>query len=135
MGWYHSTPKDAKESRGEQFKRTNKGLELNLPKCRDELLVLLFYEAGICSSGMNGLTPLTWGDINNWVQATERELLPYYKELVLDMSRAYVKEYHAGQEETSIEPILDSIMDEDEKKEAIRESSFCSFFDNLGVEE
>ena len=83
---------------------------------------------------MNGLIPLTWGDINEWVKATERELTPYQKELVLNMSRAYVKAYHDGQDPKCIEPVLDAIMDEEEKAFALREASFADFFDNLGVE-
>lgn len=67
-------------------------LELSLPKCLAEYLVLLFYELGICESGFNGASPLTWKEIQAWQQATQRRLTPWEVTTLKDMSKAYVSE-------------------------------------------
>ena len=60
---------------------------------------------------MNGLLPLSWQDINEWQQATQREL-PLWNILVLkNMSKAYVAEYHAAEDAMRPAPYTDTVVE------------------------
>lgn len=83
-------------------------LELSLPKCLAEYLVLFFYELGICEQGINGITPLSWTEIESWKNSTRRDLSPWEIGVLRDMSRAYVNEYHAGTDKNRPQPYFDS---------------------------
>lgn len=92
-------------------------LELSLPKCLAEYLVLLFYELGICESGFNGASPITWKEIQAWQQATQRRLTPWEVTTLKSMSKAYVSEANNTDKHTPMpykeEVIVDKVkMDE-----------------------
>lgn len=94
LGWYNSTPEGEKESRAQKFKTQHEGLELDLPVCRAEYLVPLFVEAGMFVSTGSGIVPLSWSNIKDWMECTERNLSLWEKKVLREMSKHYVYEYY-----------------------------------------
>ena len=107
LGWYHSVPEGEKISRSEKLLQQNTELELSLPHCRAEYLVLLFYELGICEQGDNGAKVVSWKELDAWQENTQRKLSPWEVVMIRDMSRAYVNEYYAGNDKTRPAPYTD----------------------------
>lgn len=85
----------------------NTELELSLPYCRAEYLVLLFYELGICEQGDNGAKAVSWKELEAWQENTARKLSPWEVVMIKDMSRAYVNEYYAASDKLRPAPYTD----------------------------
>ena len=98
----------------------NSELELSLPHCRAEYLVLLFYELGICEQGDNGAKVVSWKELDAWQENTQRKLSPWEVVMIRDMSRAYVNEYYAGNDKLRPAPYESIEMDES-KRSAVAE--------------
>lgn len=111
----------------EQLKEVNEELELSLPECKAESLVLLFYEAGMYENTINGVAPLSWTEIQNWLSATKRQLTVWEIDTIREMSKAYCSEYHASKSKHSAPPW---ISDEDAYKEQ-QARNLELFFDSM----
>ena len=94
----------------------NTELELSLPHCRAEYLVLLFYELGICEQGDNGAKVVSWKELEAWQESVQRKLSPWEVVMIRDMSRAYVNEYYAGNDKLRPAPYVSVEMDEAKRK-------------------
>ncbi len=88
----------------------DEGLELSLPKCTAEFLVLLFYELGLSGQGANGATPITWQEIEAFNRIADKRLTPWEAEMLHKMSEAYVHEVHAGTDKGRTAPYSDTDM-------------------------
>lgn len=64
------------------------------------------------SVNANGISALTWADINQWLQCTERKLDAWEKETIREMSRWYVAEYYEAKEPSRPAP-YQSLMSEE----------------------
>lgn len=101
-------------------------LELSLPKCLAEYLVLLFYELGICESGFNGASPITWKEIDAWQRATQRKLSPWEVTTLKDMSKAYVSECNSTDKHAAMPYREDKVIDK-----ALQDERLEDFFEML----
>lgn len=127
LGWYHSVPEGEKISRSEKLLQQNTELELSLPHCRAEYLVLLFYELGICEQGDNGSKVLSWKEINAWQESMNRKLTPWEIGLLRDMSKAYVSELYAATDKYRVKPYI-SLEEQDKIKQA---DALENFFERM----
>lgn len=118
------------------MKLKDEELELNLPQVTAEYLVLLFYEAGICGSNMNGVVPLSWSEIIAWKEATQRELDIWETSQIMAMSKAYVSErVSAGDDPNILDPITRAVADEKEQQRLKAQEQMNRLFDKLGEED
>jgi hypothetical protein len=65
------------------------------PLGEEHYLVGLWERVGYCSNFGNGAVPLTWSEINNWMQATGTTLSTWEVETLASMSRLYAQELHS----------------------------------------
>ena len=105
----------------------NSELELSLPHCRAEYLVLLFYELGICEQGDNGARVLSWKEINAWQESMDRKISPWEIGMLRDMSKAYVSELYAATDKTRAKPYI-SLEEQDKIKQA---DALENFFERM----
>lgn len=110
MAFYGATPEKQKSSRWEQIQ--NKQLrqreedgsavlaqtEIHLPEVPSPWtsLVGLFSLSGQVSQTGMGLCPLSWAEIQAFIEVNELDLTLYEKELIKKMSEAYCSEHHAA---------------------------------------
>lgn len=87
--------------------KENEELELSLPNCQAEYLVLLFYELGICEQGENGIRSMSWKEIHAWLEVTKRYLSPWEIDMIRQMSKAYVDEYYQSKDKMRPQPYTD----------------------------
>lgn len=87
-----------------------------MPPVTAEYMIGLFKESGICLSGMNGPTRLTWSEVNSFSQLSAR-LSAWEASCIMDMSASYVAWYFKGAEENCPAPYTP---DDDESVERMR---------------
>lgn len=58
-------------------------------------MISLWERVGFCSNFGMGRVPLTWSEINNWIQATKIDLSTWEVELIAEMSEAYAIEVNS----------------------------------------
>jgi len=68
----------------------NTELELSLPHCRAEYLVLLFYELGICEQGDNGAKVVSWKELEAWQDNTQRKLSPWEVVMIREFNSHFI---------------------------------------------
>jgi len=108
-------------SRLERAKTKDEGLDICLPECIAEYLVLLFYEAGMYSVGMSGILPLSWNDLNSWIQVSGRELNWFEITAIRDMSVSYCNEYSKASDRGAIAPFVEQIEMTPEKRKELND--------------
>lgn len=70
------------------------------PELDDEVyLVSLWERVGFCSNFGMGRIPLTWSEINNWIQATKIDLSTWEVETIATMSEIYAIEVNAKEKD------------------------------------
>lgn len=97
LGWLHSIPEGSKKSRVASFTASDENHPfLEMPdidtECAAGYLVGLLHEAGLMSSSGMGPVPLSWTEINAWLQVTELELTVWERLTIKRMSEDYVGE-------------------------------------------
>jgi hypothetical protein len=70
-------------------------VEVNLPEIHPAFLHLqaLFFRSGQCSQTGYGLIPLSWQEIQSFIEVNELELTLFEKQMLRKMSEAYCSEY------------------------------------------
>lgn len=110
-------------SRSEKLLKQTPELELSLPQCLAEYLVLLFYEVGFCEQGNMGAKPLSWTEIFCWKELTQRDLNSWEITMLRDMSRAYVGSV-SNTDKYAPKPYIEDLVIDKEKQEAVIEDFF-----------
>lgn len=79
-----------------------------MPEIPDSVkyLVPLFFELGMCKSGMSGALPIDWSDIAAWKEVTGRKVEGWECMLLRDMSLAYVSELSAAKDKRKTPPYM-----------------------------
>lgn len=95
--------------------KENTELELSLPHCQAEYLVLLFYELGICEQGDNGIKAISWQEIKAWADVIGRNLSYWDINMLKQMSRAYIDEYYSAKDKMRPMPFEDVTMTEEKR--------------------
>ena len=90
LAYYRTTPEKTSTPRYEIYQR---GSGIEFPPIEHGAYILQFLEElGYCKSGMNGLIPLDYTEINAYMQSTNTELLPFEVLLIKKLSNAYVSQ-------------------------------------------
>lgn len=98
LAWLHSRPDSAtKKSRLASLKEANENNPLlELPDIETEhaasFVIGLLQEAGLMSTSGMGPVPLSWGDIESWLNCTEYDLPLWIKLKIKQLSEEYVYE-------------------------------------------
>ena len=88
LAYYRTTPEKTSTPRYEIYQR---GSGIEFPPIEHGAYILQYLEElGYCRSGMNGLKPLDFTEINAYMQSTNTELLPFEVLLLRNLSNAYV---------------------------------------------
>ena len=95
-----------------RFKRLSSENEnhpsLKLPEIDEcDHIVQWFYQSGMGMSGANGLTALTWQELESFSALSGLNLTAWESEMLMAMSRTYSTSYHKSQEPDSPTPWVD----------------------------
>lgn len=105
MAWFSATPSGDTKSRLEAYKKADGDYEIPLPDIREaKYLVGLLYDAGtVCQSGQ-GISPLSWVEIDSWLKVTQLSLSNWELITIKNMSHAYASEYSRASEKSALMP-------------------------------
>ena len=93
LGYYHAVPKDWDKSRLENALSIDSEYAPIFPPLSEESYLISMWERVGFATGLGmGRIPLTWSEINNWLQATGTKLSTWEVETISTMSRMYVSE-------------------------------------------
>lgn len=87
-----------------------------MPDVSADYLLEELNKIGIVSSGSNGLSAITWQDIAAYQSQTFNLLNPWECETLIEMSRAYVRQYNSKDSEPPF--IYDEQQAEEEARKA-----------------
>ncbi len=95
LAWLHAVPEKAKESRQKSIKAANEdSFLLKMPDVAEgEYLVPMLFEAGLVSQSGMGVAPLSWQEIQAWLNCTGVVLHTWEATTIKQMSDAYASEY------------------------------------------
>lgn len=130
MAWLNAKPKGKDKSRYKQYSALSETHpKLVMPDLGAALYVIeLFTEAGICSSNGMGATPLSWQDIDAWLNVTQRKLCLWEKMLVKELSELYVSQLYDSENPNCAAPYSDS--ENVEQRRAAVNLGLMAFFAN-----
>lgn len=86
----------------------------------NEYIANCFHLTGICLSGGMGITPITWAELDSFVNRSAYPLNGWESEQIIMMSRAYCGMHVKAQKLRCIAPYIEN-MDEDERIEYTRD--------------
>lgn len=66
----------------------------------------LWGKVGICSSGMAGPIPLSWGQVNDWCVGNGLDLWPTERALIVRLSEAYVSKLNKSDHPQELSPMV-----------------------------
>lgn len=98
MAWYGATPTEQKLSRLEALKSGEDYtalVDMTMPPINEAFnyLLGLFFDSGQALATGQGLIPLTWQEIESWINVNRLELTLWEIETIKKMSEAYCAEY------------------------------------------
>lgn len=65
----------------------------------------LWGKIGMCSSGVSGAIPLSWGVINDWCTGNGLDLWPTERALIVKLSESYVEQLNKSDDPRELPPI------------------------------
>lgn len=107
LGWLHAVPQGSKKSRMVAFKESadDDSVFLQFPDLEGAAyLVTLVHEAGTMQSNGMGAVPLSWQEIDAWLNVTELRLTIWEKLTIREMSEAYVAEFVKASDKHAVAP-------------------------------
>lgn len=106
MAWLHATPEGAKKSRRETLLEGGEGSPLlTMPELNESAYIIdLWHEAGTVASGGMGLSPLSWTEIKNWIDAVELDLSTWELLTIKFLSSEYCSEYGLASDKNRAAP-------------------------------
>jgi len=122
LAWLQAIPEGSKKSRLASFKEASDDDSsfLEFPDIDDaEYMIPLLHEAGLMSSNGMGLVPLSWQEIESWLQTTELELSVWEKLTIKEMSEAYVAEFNKATARDASAPYVPYVEAEDIDRPAV----------------
>ena len=72
-----------------------------------EIIINYLSELNYCSSGANGPSPLSWSEIQAWIELTGKIIEPWLAMILMNSSRAYAYQAMASQK-VDCDPPYDS---------------------------
>lgn len=66
----------------------------------------LWGKIGMCSSGMAGAIPLSWGQVNDWCDGNKLDLWPNERSLIIRLSEAYVSKLSKSEHPQELSPMV-----------------------------
>lgn len=120
----HAIPEGRKESRLSAYKALDEDHpSLEMPDVETEhsadYLVGLLHEAGLMSSTGMGPVPLSWVEIDAWLNCTQLKLDVWEKLLIKSMSEVYVGERLSATDPNGVPPWTKPVSDEEIEREKI----------------
>lgn len=155
MAWLNATPKDEKKSRREQLSEGGESSPLLFlpPIDGAEYLIELWHECGTVESHSGGITPLSWKELNQFVEnqytTTEQAWVdigddaqqlkeqricliePWEIALIKTLSDEYSSEYHQASDRDRPAPYKEIEVSEEEYNRKIVQSKVSGFFSAL----
>lgn len=97
-----------KKSRLQSYKQQDENSSfLKLPDVEGaDYLIPLLYEAGLITQTGMGVGPLTWVEINAWLNTTRLKLTVWEKLMLRQMSEAYASEYNQASDKNRPAPFI-----------------------------
>lgn len=136
MAWLNAKPKRHKndekpKSRFEILKDNDPAKAL--PET-NRYIVDCFELAGVCLSGDMSITPLTWSEVESFVNCSERPLTGWESEQIILMSRDYIVYSHKAKDLGCPSPFNLAANDEDARaiNRAIVNDRFNAMFNAMG---
>lgn len=121
LAWLHAVPEGSKKSRLAAFKE--QGDDSSFLKFPDidgaEYMVALLQEAGLVSATGMGVIPITWQEIEAWLNTTELDLSVWEKLTIKEMSEAYVSEFNSASAKDAAAPYVPAIEPEQIDRKAV----------------
>jgi hypothetical protein len=113
MAWLDAVPDPKKQKKPREQSR-HATLKVSNPDAaklpdiddKDRFIVAYMDEIGWYGIGANGITSLTWVDLNAWMQATGTRITPTECKLMLDLSRVYVSQYYESEYQNCPNPTI-----------------------------
>lgn len=122
LAWLHAVPEGSKKSRLTAFKESadDDSTFLQFPECDGaEYLVALLQEAGsVLNQGM-GPYPLTWTEMESWLNVTELRLSVWEKLTIKEMSEVYAAELSKSTAKHCVAPYVPTVEPEQLDRKAI----------------
>lgn len=108
LAWLHAIPEKAKESRQKSIKAANEdSFLLLMPDVAEgEYLIPLLFEAGLVSQAGTGIAPLSWQEIQAWLNCTGAQLHTWEVCTIKQMSDAYASEYSSASKADAKAPYI-----------------------------
>lgn len=121
LAWLHAVPEGSKKSRLTQLKESDgESVFLQFPELDGaEYMVTLFQEAGLMSSNGMGAVPLSWQEIESWLDVTELRLTVWEKLTIREMSDAYVAALHQSTGKHDPAPYVPAVTPEEIDRKAV----------------
>lgn len=82
-------------------------------------MVTLLQEAGTMQSNGMGAVPLTWQEIESWLNTTERDLSIWEKLTIREMSEVYVSEFITASAKDAAAPYVPPVEPEGIDRKAV----------------
>lgn len=122
LAWLNATPDGSKKSRRKAFKEQDEEAPiLELPEIEDagRHLMSYLFEAGVATSNGMGIVPLSWQEIDAWIEVTGLPLSTWEKLTLKEMSEAYVNEFTQASEKDRPAPYIRPVEEEQIDRKAV----------------
>ncbi len=123
LAWLHATPEGSKKSRLQTFKEGDEDGDSPFLKFPDidgaEYVVHLFQESGMLIATGMGTVPLSWQEINNWIECTQLDLSIWERLTIKEMSEVYVSELNKATAKDYAAPYVANIEPENIDRPAV----------------
>lgn len=119
LAWLQAAP-DLTEAEAKAGKKKKPRMEVYtkghgysfMPQVTANYLLSELQNAGLAKSGANGIEPLSWTELKAYVDLTDSALQPWECEAMIEVSRTYVRSYHAASDNTMPPPYVTENEDE-----------------------
>lgn len=110
--WLHTVPEKQEQSRYERY--IQDGVDVVVPEMKCSYLFDYLIRIGIMSSSSMGNVPLSWQELNAWVQVTGIPLNEWELRVIRRASEVYVNQHELSKKIDA--PMPERVIEQDPKK-------------------